>query len=89
MDFPEEVIATTKKGEREVRSFIEQGEFLLYEYLDPRTGRPTSSKKKLVLKGDERREFFLIPMKDGRKLLVPVEAKGKVKVWHNGDVVEF
>ena len=48
MDFPEEVIATTKKGEREVRSFIERGEFLLYEYLDPRTGRPTSSKKKLV-----------------------------------------
>jgi len=89
MDFPEEVIATTKKGEREVRSFLEQGEFLLYEYLDPRTGRPTSNKRKLVLKGKERREFFLIPMRDGRKLLIPVEAKGKVKVWRNGDVVEF
>ena len=89
MDFPEEVIAVTKKGAREVRSYLDHGQFLLYEYLDPETGRPTSNKKKLVLKGSKRQEFFMIPMKDGRILLVPAESKGSTRVWRNGEVMEF
>jgi len=87
--FPEEVIAVTKKGEREVRSLCEGGEFAIYQYLDPKTGNPTSDKKKLVLKGTGgRKEFFLIPTKDGRFLLIPTEAKEKTKVWANGSIIE-
>lgn len=90
MEYPEEVIAVTKKGVEEVRQFVDGGEFLIYEYLDPQTGKPTSNKKKIVLKGErERREFFLIRMKDGRFLLIPLESKGRVKVWRDGKVFEF
>jgi len=89
MEYPEEVIATTKKGKKEVRSLIERGEYLLYEYLDPQTGKPTSNKKKLVLKvGQERREYFMVPAGQ-RFLLIPLKSKGTTKVWANGEVVEF
>ncbi|MCX7703985.1 MAG: hypothetical protein N2234_07825 [Planctomycetota bacterium] len=90
IEYPEEVIAVTKKGEREVRSLCEQGEFAIYEYLSPLTGKPTSPKKKLVLKSPKgRKEYFLFPTKDKRFLLAPSEAKEKTKIWAEGSVIEF
>ncbi len=89
MEFPESVTTVTKKGKREIRSLVERGEFVLYEYLDPDSGKAVSNKRKLVLKGDDRREFFMIPTKDGRHLLIPTEAKGPVAVWDRGRVVEL
>jgi len=88
--FPQEVMTRTKKGKLEVRSLSEKGEFLLYEFLDPETTKPTSNKKKLILKSSTRRsEFFLIPTRDGRFLLIPTEPKEGVKVWADGSIVEF
>lgn len=86
--YPIEVLTTSKKGKREVRSLVNRGTFVRYEYLDPETGERTENKIKLVLKtavGPESQveEFFIIPMKDTRQLLIPVEAKGPRKLWDN------
>ncbi len=82
MEYPTEVLTTSKKGKVEVRSFIDRGSFIRYEYLDPETGEKSENKTKIVLqteKGAE--EFFIIPMKGNRNLLIPLEAKGARKLW--------
>lgn len=81
-NYPNDVLTTNKKGKVEVRSLIDRGNFVQYEYLDPDTGEKTENKIKLILtKEDSFEEFFIIPMKDNRKLLIPVEPKGKRKLW--------
>jgi hypothetical protein len=82
MNYPEEVLTTSKKGKVEVRSIIDTGEFVRYEYLDPQSGVKTENKYKLVLKTDTGlEEFFIIPMKGKRSLLIPMETKGERKLW--------
>ncbi len=80
--YPHEVLTTSKRGKVEVRSLIDQGRFVRYEYIDPESGEKTENKIKLVLVlegGME--ECFIIPTKDKRKLLIPVAAKGPRKIW--------
>ncbi|MCD6461459.1 MAG: hypothetical protein J7L61_01810 [Thermoplasmata archaeon] len=87
---PEEVVTTSKRGRREARVLVDRGEFILYTYADPETGRPLGEKDRLVLKGRETLEFFIIPMKDGkRRLLIPTEAKGPRMVWDGEKAVEI
>ena len=82
MDYPEEVLTTSKKGKVEVRSIIDRGTFVRYEYLDPATGKKSENKIKIVLRTqDGADEYFIIPMKDRRNLLIPVEPKGSRKLW--------
>ena len=38
--FPPEVLTRTKKGELEVRSLIDRGRYVWYNYLHPETGEP-------------------------------------------------
>lgn len=82
MEYPEEVLTVSKKGKVEVRNLVKRGTFVMYEYLDPRTGKRSENKVKLVLYDGERREsLFLIPMKDGRRFLaLPVEDKGDLHI---------
>ena len=85
MEYPEEVLTTSKKGRVEVRSLIDRGSFVRYEYLDPGIGKKTENEIKLFLKthsGSE--QYFIIPMKDKRNLLIPVESKGARKLWDGG-----
>jgi hypothetical protein len=90
MEYPEEVLTTSKKGKLEVRSLIDRGTFVRYEYLDPKTGERTENKLKIVLQHEAgQKEYFIIPMKDKRKLVIPVEPKGPRKLWdgkHNEPV---
>jgi hypothetical protein len=80
--YPDEVLTTSKKGKVEVRSLIDQGRFVRYEYIDPESGEKTENKVKLVLVlEDGMEEYFVIPMKDKRNLLIPVAAKGPRKIW--------
>ena len=82
MKYPEEVLTTSKKGKLEVRNLVDRGRFVRYEYLDPDSQERTESKIKLVLIAeDSAEEFFIIPMKDKRKLMIPMDAKGARKVW--------
>lgn len=86
MKFPEEVITITKKGKKEARILKDEGKFYIYFYVDPNSGRETEKKFKLLLSGLEKREFFMLPLKDGKYLLIPTEYQGERKVWDNGNI---
>ena len=90
--FPEEVLTRTKKGELEVRSLIDRGRFVRYNYLDPETGEPMEGGKvKLVLmpEGGEVEEFFVIPTKSKRDLMIPAQEKGARKIWDGASAVDL
>lgn len=90
--FPEDVLTRTKKGELEVRSLIDRGRFVRYNYLHPETGEPMErGKVKLVLISDSGRteEYFIIPTKSKRDLLIPASEKGSRKVWDGRRAVDM
>ena len=82
--FPEEVLTRTKRGEVEVRSLIDRGRYVRYNYLHPETGQQMEGGKvKLVLLSESGKteEFFIIPTKSSRDLLIPTTEKGARKIW--------
>ena len=88
--FPEEVLTRTKKGEVEVRSLIDRGRYVRYRYLHPETGEPMEGGKiKLVLLAEDGRteEYFIIPMKSKRDLLIPAMEKGPRMLWDGSRAV--
>ncbi len=90
--FPEEVLTKTKKGEIEVRSLIDRGRFVRYNYLHPETGEPMEGGKvKLVLLAEDGQveEFFVIPTKSHRDLLIPATEKGARKIWDGKQPVDL
>jgi len=90
--FPDEVLTRTKKGEIEVRSLIDRGRFVRYHYLHPETGEPMEGGKvKLVLisEGGGTEEFFIIPTKSKRDLLIPAAEKGARKIWDGKQPVDL
>lgn len=90
--FPEEVLTKTKKGEIEVRSLIDRGRYVRYNYLHPDTGELLEGGKvKLVLLADDGKteEFFVIPTKSRRDLLIPAAEKGARKVWDGKQAVDL
>ena len=78
MDYPDSVIAVNKKGKKEVRVLIDKGEYVRYGYIDLKTGKQ-ESKTSIILNNKE--HFFIIPLKDGKSLLVKKEYKSSIKVW--------
>ena len=89
--FPEEVLTRTKRGEIEVRSLIDRGRYVRYNYLHPETGVPMESGKvKLVLLSESGKteEFFNIPTKSNRDLLIPAAEKGARKIWDGTKAVD-
>ncbi len=90
--FPEEVLTRTKKGEIEVRSLMDRGRYVRYNYLHPDTGEPMEGGKvKLVLLSESGKaeEFFIIPTKSHRDLLLPAAEKGARKVWDGTRAVDL
>lgn len=90
--FPDEVLTRTKKGEVEVRSFIDRGRYVRYNYLDPETGEAMEGGKvKLVLISQAGRteEYFLIPTKSKRDLLIPASDKGARKIWDGTRAIDL
>ncbi len=90
--FPDEVLTKTKRGETEVRSLIDRGRYVRYNYLHPDTGEPMEGGKvKLVLLSERRKteEFFIIPTKSKRDLLLPAAEKGARKVWDGQKAVDL
>jgi len=91
-DYPEEVLTRTKPGEVEVRALIDRGRYVRYRYLDPETGRPMEGGKvKLVLLAEDGKaeEFFIIPTKSKRDLLIRAADKGERKVWDGTRAVDL
>jgi hypothetical protein len=92
MEYPKEVLTKSKKGKIEVRSLIDRGEFVRYEYLDPKSGKRSENKVKLVLRSNkgEIEEFFIVPLKqEDRFLLLRTEVKGERRLWSNEGVVNL
>lgn len=90
--FPDEVLTKTKKGEIEVRSLIDRGRYVRYHYLHPETGEPMEGGKvKLVLISESGRaeEFFIIPTKSKRDLLLPAAEKGARKIWDGKQSIDL
>ncbi len=90
--YPEEVLTRTKKGDIEVRSLIDRGRYLRYNYLHPETDEPLEGGKvKLVLVSERGKteEFFIIPTKSRRNLLVPAAEKGARKIWDGEKSVDL
>ncbi len=90
--FPDEVLTRTKKGEIEVRSLIDRGRYVRYHYLHPDTGEPMEGGKvKLVLLSESgtTEEFFIIPTKSKRDLLLPAAEKGARKIWDGHQAVDL
>ncbi len=90
MEYPESVLTKSKKGKIEVRSLIDRGRFVRYEYLDLRTGKRTENKVKLIIKTEKgTEEYFIIPLKQkGRFLLMLTESKPK-KIWDGRKAVDL
>ena len=89
--FPDEVLTRTKKGEIEVRSLVDRGRYVRYNYLAPETGEPMErGKVKLILlsQSGKTEEFFVIPTKSRRDLLIPAPEKGPRKVWDGTQAVD-
>ena len=90
--FPEEVLTRTKKGETEVRSLIDRGRYVRYRYLHPQTGEAMDGGKvKLVLISEAGRteEYFIIPTKSKRDLMIPAAEKDARKVWDGTRAVDL
>ena len=90
--FPDEVLTRTEKGEVEVRSLIDRGRYVRYNYLHPESGEAMEGGKvKLVLIADAGRveEFFVIPTKSRRDLLIPAPEKGARKVWDGTTAIDL
>jgi len=90
--YPPEVLTKSKKGKVEVRSLVDRGSYVRYEYLNPETGEKSEEKIKLVLRNSDGKieEYFIIPLKQkGRSLMLRTEAKGSRKVWDNGRIEDL
>jgi len=91
-EFPAEVLTRTKRGEVEVRSLIDRGRYVRYRYLHPDTGEAMEGGKvKLVLLSDSgyTEEYFIIPTKSKRDLLIPAAEKGARKVWDGKKAIDL
>ncbi len=90
--YTDDVLTRTKKGELEVRSWIDRGRYVRYNYLHPETGEPMEGGKvKLVLIPDRgtTEEYFIIPTKSKRDLLISASEKGARKVWDGTRAVDL
>ncbi len=90
-EYPDEVLTKSKKGKIEVRSIVDSGRFVRYEYLDPKTGERSENKVKIVLyNGKDYEEYFVIPLKQkNRALLLIAEKKPNRKLWKDGEVIDL
>lgn len=85
MKYPESVLTKSKSEKIEVRALNSKGKYALYHYLDSATGKQSSKKQKLILKSKEGKilQWFLIPLQQGKSLMIPAELKeSEKKIWN-------
>ena len=72
MEFPDTVITKGKKGTLEIRTLDSRGRFVICKYLDPKTLKPADAKRKLMLRLENgtSEEYFIVPLKNSRALLI-------------------
>ena len=67
--YPKEVLTKSKAGKEEARVLIDQGKFTRYKYIDTKTGK-ADKKVSLILDSGKKEHFFLLPLKQGRRLMI-------------------
>lgn len=89
--FPDEVLTRTKRGEVEVRSLVDRGRYVRYEYLHPETGaRMEGGKVKLVLVAESGSGRSTSSSRRRRvDLLVLAADKGDRKLWDGTRAVDL
>ncbi|MCD6483190.1 MAG: hypothetical protein J7K83_02890 [Candidatus Aenigmarchaeota archaeon] len=87
--YPESVITVSKRGKKEVRILDKRGRFVIYGYKLLENGKMENKKKICLLDENGKREdYFMIPLKDGRILLLPEKEIKNVKVWNEKEEKE-
>ena len=82
--YPEDVLTISKQGKKEIRILEKRGKFVIYGYKDLFFGKLENKKKLcLISESGEKEYYFLIPLKDGRILMIPDKnPKENIKVWN-------
>lgn len=84
--YPPETLTKSKKGIEEVRALLGRGNFVLYNYLDPKSGKEAEKgKRSLILRDEEGKEehYFIVPLNEGRALFINDKAEGKERMLWN------
>ena len=92
MKYPEEVLTKSRKGKIEVRSLIDNGKFIRYNYKDPETGEILENKKfSLIIKNSKGKteHYYMIPIQGNRYLTIPIKDKKKRKVWDGKKAIKL
>ncbi len=88
MNYPDSVLTKDKKGNPEVRNLISRGDYVLYDYRDPKTFKQLENRKqKLYLKDEtgEIKEYYIIPTAIPTRSLFITPTKIEIKerdVWN-------
>lgn len=86
MDYPESVLTKDRKGNIEVRVLVDKGQYVRYQYMDPKTGKIVEkSKTSIILKNKEGKEehLYIIPLQPNKALLIkPSSGEKSRKVWN-------
>jgi hypothetical protein len=85
MEYPAEVIAVDKKGNKEARILVDKGSYVRYQYADPKTGKIVKKGKcSIILKNNQGKQehLFLIPLKGDKSLVVKQKSEeSNKKIW--------
>jgi hypothetical protein len=85
MEFPDTVITKGKRGTSEIRTLDSRGRFVICKYLDPKTLKPADPKRKLMLRLENGKveEYFIVPLKNSRALLISGKSDEKERqIWN-------
>jgi len=87
MEFPDTVIATGKRGRAEIRALDSKGRFVICKYLDPKTLEPDPKRKLMLrLENGKVEEYFIVPLKNSRALLVASKSGEKERqIWNEAN----
>ena len=58
--YPEDVVAVTSRGEREVRVLEEKGKYVKYGYVEEKSGKEVKNKFTIALQGKKEVEKFMV-----------------------------
>ncbi len=76
MGYPDETIAIGVKGKKEARILESKGaDFVVYGYVDIKTGKPENKYSVLLRKKDGIEHFFIVRLPKGRELVVKHETE--------------
>jgi len=88
MEYPLETLTDNK----EVRILVEEGKYIKYTYIDPKTGKLIKEGKySLLLKSEtSKRHIFVIPLKDEKSMIVKDDIEPRqIKIYDKNNKKEI